>query len=187
MAGTQSAESESGSTSTTVADVSTTMDPPTDDSTADTGTTAAAESSSTGTPLVLPTPCDEVANVFVSEPASEPNDAPEEATDLCTIDVVGSWHVAAEIGGDDVIDHFVFHSAGDSGVVPLLLDACFAAELLLELFQFSDGELVLLWSGLSSAPTCEDIPPAIPAGEDYLLVVSVPEGAELPAGTAYGW
>lgn len=125
--------------------------------------------------------------MFVNEPASEPNDAPEEATDLCTIDVVGSWHVAAEIGGDDVIDHFVFHSAGDSGVVPLLLDACFAAELLLELFQFSDGELVLLWSGLSSAPTCEDIPPAIPAGEDYLLVVSVPEGAELPAGTAYGW
>ena len=132
-------------------------------------------------------PCEEVASVYVDEPAHEPNDTPEEATDMCTIDVVGSWHVIAEIGGDDLVDHFVFHSAGDAGVVPLLLDACFEVTLDLELLQFSDGELVFLWSGQSTLPDCETIPAALPAGEDYLMIVSVPEGADTPAGTAYGW
>lgn len=152
-----------------------------------TSTTAAAESSSTGSPLVLPTPCDEVASVFVSEPGTEPNDTPEQATDLCTIDVVGSWHVSAEIGGDDVVDHFIFHSAGDSGVVPLLLDACFEVTLDLELFQVGDDALVFLWAGQSAVPDCEGIPGAIPANKDYVLVVTVPEGSRLASGTPYGW
>lgn len=149
--------------------------------------TAETESSATGSPVVLPTPCDEVASVQVSEPATEPNDTPQEATDLCTIDVVGSWHVSAEIGGDDLVDHFVFHTAGDSGVVPLLMDACFDVTLDLELFLFSDGELVSVWTGESAAPSCDELPPSVPAGEDFVLLVTVPEGVRVPAATPYGW
>lgn len=135
----------------------------------------------------MPTPCDEVASVYVDEPAHEPNDTPEEATDMCTIDVVGSWHVIAEIGGDDALDHFVFHSAGDSGVVPFLFDACFDVTLDLQLLQLDEGALISLWSGQSTAPDCESVPPALPANRDYLLVVGVPAGSDLPSGTAYGW
>lgn len=158
--------------------------PPPSDSTA---ATSEAESSSTGTPLVLPTPCDEVASVYVSEPPTEPNDTPEEATDLCTIDVVGSWHVSAEIGGDDFVDHYVFHTAGDSGVVPLLMDACFDVTLDLQLLLFDEGALVPVWAGQSALPSCDELPPSVPAGEDFVLLVSVPEGATVAAATPYGW
>lgn len=152
------------------------------------GSSGEGSSSSGGPPpIVLPIPCDQVSMVYVDETAHEPNDAPELATDLCTIDVVGSWHVTAEIGGDDLIDHFVFRSAGDSGVVPLVFDACFGIGVEISLHQYDEGALTFLWSGAADSPACDEIPQALPAGHDYLLVIAIPEGDTLPAATAYGW
>ncbi|MEM6991289.1 MAG: hypothetical protein AAF721_12345 [Myxococcota bacterium] len=177
---------------------------PTTDDAAESGTRApttagnAASSSSAGgmttsmldstgaAPTGFPTPCTETT-VDVVEPDHEPNDTPAQATDLCTIDVVGSWTLSAEIGGADTVDYFVFASADGIGVVPFSVDPCWEPTMDFVLYDISDGDLEVFWDGTTGSPGCDEAPGAVPANRVYLLEVAVPDGATVPASTGYGW
>jgi len=172
-----------------------------DSGTASTGTNAASTGeagpadsgsseggSTAGTPGAIPTPCADSTNVDVTEPDHEPNDTPEQATDLCTLDVSGVWTVSATIGGDDEVDYYVFNSAEGIGVVNFRVDPCWDPVMVVELYDVTDGTIgEPLWAGTTATPGCEDAPGAIPTDKAYLMRIAQDPAMPLPAGTAYGW
>lgn len=164
--------------------------PQSDGSTADDAapgeSTSTPDDSSSGGIGQLPTPCDETT-VLIVESEHEPNDTPAQAVDLCTKDVIGSWTVSGELGGDDTVDYFIFSAAQGVGVVPFSLEPCWEPAMDFVLYEVVDGELQVFWEASTDDAGCADVPGGIPANRLYVLRISGPDDASLPPGSTYNW